>query len=202
MAALAHGTPCGARGSHCAPRRLSAKRAAAARANVPRAPARWVAVKATEDGPSPPAAGSSRRLFSVGLFAPLGAAYDAVGVVRVGVAGRAPPPLAGAPVVPARGFEPRAVFDSHRDGGARHAGPVVYVRGSNARRAVRAASIADKVDRRIKRKRAVSKRRRRRAIAVATRPRSSLFLSCPRPRNCCTARCGPSCRITPPLWRT
>jgi glutaredoxin 3 len=80
MAALAHGTPCGARGSHCAPRRLSAKRAAAARANVPRAPARWVAVKATEDGPSPPAAGSSRRLFSsVGLFAPLGAAYDAVG---------------------------------------------------------------------------------------------------------------------------
>ena len=79
MAALAHGTPCGARGSHCAPRRLSAKRAAAARANVPRAPARWVAVKATEDGPSPPAAGSSRRLFSAGLFAPLGAAYDAVG---------------------------------------------------------------------------------------------------------------------------
>ena len=79
MAALAHGTPCGARGAHCAPRRLSAKRAAAARANVPRAPARWVAVKATEDGPSPPAAGSSRRLFSVGLFAPLGAAYDAVG---------------------------------------------------------------------------------------------------------------------------
>ena len=79
MAALAHGTPCGARGAHCAPRRLSAKRAAAARANVPRAPARWVAVKATEDGQSPPAAGPSRRLFSVGLFAPLGAAYDAVG---------------------------------------------------------------------------------------------------------------------------
>ena len=100
MAALAHGTPCGARGAHCAPRRLPAKRAAAARANVPRAPARWVAVRATEDGPSatetsssardvseaggaldaePPAAGSSRRLFSVGIFAPLGAAYDAVG---------------------------------------------------------------------------------------------------------------------------
>ena len=100
MAALAHGTPCGARGAHCAPRRLSAKRAAASRANVPRAPARWVAVRATEDGPSPtetsssardvseaggaldaepPAAGSSRRLFSVGIFAPLGAAYDAVG---------------------------------------------------------------------------------------------------------------------------
>ena len=99
MAALAHGTPCGARRAYCAPCRVSATRTAAARA-------RWVAVKATEDGrsptetssssgrdvpeaggtpdagaraSSPPAAGSSRRLFSVGLFAPLGAAYDAVG---------------------------------------------------------------------------------------------------------------------------
>ena len=104
MVALAHRAPCGSRRAHRAPRHSSAKRAGAARANAPRAPARWFAVRATEDSPSPTetssstrdvleaggtpearsradplAAGSSRRLFSLGIFAPFGAAYDAVG---------------------------------------------------------------------------------------------------------------------------
>ena len=52
MAALAHGTPCGARRAYCAPCRVSATRTAAARA-------RWVAVKATEDGRSPTETSSS-----------------------------------------------------------------------------------------------------------------------------------------------
>ena len=104
MVALAHRAPCGSRRAHRAPRHSSAKRAGAARANVPRPPARWFTVRATEDSPSPTetssstrdvleaggtpearsradplAAGSSRRLFSLGIFAPFGAAYDAVG---------------------------------------------------------------------------------------------------------------------------
>jgi len=95
MVALTHVAACAHHCARDAPRRVSLKPAGFTRGVAPRVTARRVAVHASDEkrektgvsvessaeGPdaASPSASPSRRFFSVGLFAPLGVAYDAVG---------------------------------------------------------------------------------------------------------------------------